>query len=132
LGQRQHRLQRRRSLPTGPIKRGGITDKWLADYSNLIGDTSANSGNNAFTRDPAFTKDFLKRHQDKLIFGSDCPCLDGHGKRASENSYNKWTMRTAGKCIAFETLTVMKNATTPEIFRKIAWENSTRILRIKA
>jgi predicted TIM-barrel fold metal-dependent hydrolase len=49
------------AYPTGPIKRGGVTDKWLGDYPNLFGDLSANSGNNAMSRDPQFTADFLKR-----------------------------------------------------------------------
>ena len=31
------------AYPTGPIKRGGVTDKWLGDYPNLFGDMSANS-----------------------------------------------------------------------------------------
>src|SRR5262249_10460122 len=43
------------AYPTGPIKRGGITDKLLGDYANLYGDLSANSGNNALSRDPEFT-----------------------------------------------------------------------------
>src|SRR4029079_7113460 len=34
------------AYPAGPIKRGGLTDKWLGDYANLFGDMSANSANN--------------------------------------------------------------------------------------
>jgi uncharacterized protein len=33
--------------PTGRVKRGGVTDRWLGDYGNLFGDMSAVSGNNA-------------------------------------------------------------------------------------
>ena len=29
------------AYPSGPIKRGGVTDKWLGDYPNLFGDMSA-------------------------------------------------------------------------------------------
>src|SRR6185437_9727624 len=65
------------NYPTGPVMRGGVTDRWLSDYPNLFGDLSANSGHNALTRDPSFTAEFLKRHADKLIFGSDCGCTDG-------------------------------------------------------
>ena len=72
------------AYPTGPIKRGGVTDKLLTDYANLFGCLSANSGNNALSRDPEFTADFLKRHQDKLIFGSDCGCQDGKGGGISQ------------------------------------------------
>jgi hypothetical protein len=40
-----------RGYPSGPIKPGGLTDKFLADYPNLYADMSANSGNNALSRD---------------------------------------------------------------------------------
>ncbi len=69
------------AYPTGPVVPGGVTDKLLADYPNLFADTSANSANNALSRDPVFTTAFLKRHQDKLHFGSDCNCDDGKGRR---------------------------------------------------
>jgi hypothetical protein len=57
------------SYPKGPIKPGGVTDRFLADYPNLFADMSANSGNNFLTRDPEFAARFLERHQDKLMFG---------------------------------------------------------------
>src|SRR3569623_1885827 len=41
-----------RGYPNGPIKPGGLTDKWLGEFPNLYGDMSANSGNNALSRDP--------------------------------------------------------------------------------
>ena len=47
------------AYPSGPIMRGGITDKLLADYPNLFGDVSANSGNNTLSRDAEFTAAFL-------------------------------------------------------------------------
>ena len=67
------------SYPKGPIKPGGVTDRLLGEFPNLFADMSANSGNNFLTRDPAFAAGFLKRHQDKLMFGSDCSCPDGLG-----------------------------------------------------
>src|SRR5689334_9164851 len=82
------------AYPTGPIKRGGVTDRWLGDHPHLFGDISANSGNNALSRDPEFTADFLKRHQDKLIFGSDCSCSDAHGAGVSQAN-NPAAMRLA-------------------------------------
>ncbi len=109
--------------------RGGVTDKLLSDYPNLYGDLSANSGNNALSRDAEFTRDFLKRHQDKLIFGSDCSCTDGKGGGVSQNN-NPTASRMAGKCVARETLTLLKGATTPEVFRKLTWENGHRVWQI--
>lgn len=65
--------------PKGPVTRGGLTDRYLADYPNMYGDLSAGSGLNALTRDEAFTRDFLARHQDKLLYGSDCNDHVGSG-----------------------------------------------------
>src|SRR5262249_13638940 len=119
------------AYPTGPIARGGVTDKWLGDYPNLYADLSANSGNNLLSRDAAFTKDFLIRHRDKLIFGSDCPCTDGHGGGISQNN-NPAASRLAGKCVARETLGVLTRSATPELFQQIVWGNAHKLLRIPA
>jgi len=116
------------AYPTGPVKRGGVTDRWLGDYPNLFGDMSAVSGNNAMARDPEFTAAFLTRHQDKLLFGSDCSCSDGHG--AGYN--NPAAPRMAGKCVARETLSLLKRSTSPVIFQKIVWGNAHRLLRVPA
>ena len=123
--------QNQAAYPTGPIKRGGVTDKWLGDYPNLFGDMSANSGNNAMSRDPEFTADFLKRHQNRLFFGSDCGCSDGHGGGVSQNN-NPAAARLAGKCVARETLGLLKHSASPQIFQKIVWGNIHKLLRIPA
>jgi len=112
--------------PTGPVKRGGATDKWLGDYPNLFGDMSAVSCNTALARDPEFTADFLKRQQDKLLFGSDCSCRDGRGAGYD----NPAAPRMAGKCVARETLSVVKRSTSAPVFQKIVWGNVNRLLRI--
>lgn len=117
-----------RGYPPGPIKRGGLTDRWLSDVPNLYADMSANSGNNALSRDPAFTKSFLARHQNKLIFGSDCSCADGNGSGVSQNN-NPEAARLAGKCVARETLGVLKQHATKQIFRKVVWENGVRLFK---
>ncbi len=114
--------------PSGPVKRGGVTDRWLRNYPNLFGDMSAVSANTALSRDPEFTADFLKRHQDKLLFGSDCSCTDGHG--AGYN--NPAAPRMAGKCVARETLGVLRRSASPDVFQKIVWGNVHRLLRIPA
>jgi predicted TIM-barrel fold metal-dependent hydrolase len=119
------------AYPSGPIVRGGVTDKWLGDYPNLFGDLSANSGNNAMSRDDAFTRDFLKRHQDKLIFGSDCACADGHGGGISQGN-NPAASRMVGKCVARETLTLLKKSASPDVFQKIVWGNAHTLLKIPA
>jgi uncharacterized protein len=117
------------AYPSGPIKRGGVTDRLLGDYANLYGDLSANSGNNAMSRDPEFTAGFLDRHQDKLMFGSDCSCADGHGAGVSQAN-NPAASRLAGKCVARETLAVLKKSAPPTAFQKIVWGNAHKLLRI--
>jgi predicted TIM-barrel fold metal-dependent hydrolase len=123
--------QNEAAYPNGPIVRGGVTDTWLADFPNLFGDMAANSGNNAMSRDPVFTTDFLTRHQDKLIFGSDCACADGHGGGVSQGN-NPAASRMAGKCVARETLGLLKRLAPPAVFRKITWDNAHKLLKIPA
>ena len=117
------------AYPSGPIKRGGVTDKLLGDYPNLFGDLAANSGNNAMSRDAGFTTDFLKRHQDKLFFGSDCSCSDGRGGGVSQSN-NPAASRLAGKCVARETLALLKRSASSEVFQKLVWGNIHKLLKI--
>ena len=119
------------AYPAGKIKPGGVTDKLLSDYANLYGDLAANSGNNALSRDPEFTGGFLKRHQDKLIFGSDCSCSDGKGGGISQAG-NPGAARLSGKCVARETLGLLKRSTTPAIYKKLVWENAHRTYKLSA
>jgi len=101
--------------PKGPVTPGGLTDRYLADYSNMFGDLSAGSGLNALRRDEEFTRDFLARHQDKLLFGSDCSDSDGGGP----------------KCQGAQTLaTIRRLAGSPEVERKLLHGNATRVLRL--
>jgi predicted TIM-barrel fold metal-dependent hydrolase len=119
------------AYPTGPIVPGGISDRLLSDYPNMFADVAANSGNNALSRDAAFTADFLKRHQDKLHFGSDCNCADGKGGGVAQNGPGV-APRMRGRCVARETLALLTRATTPDIFRKIAWTNGHRLIGLAA
>jgi hypothetical protein len=119
-----------RAYPSGPIKPGGLTDKWLSEFPNLYADMSANSGNNALSRDPEFSRGFLERHQDKLVFGSDCSCTDGHGGGISQNN-NPEAARLAGKCVARETLLLTQRLASPTVFRKATWGNGIRLFRLQ-
>lgn len=113
------------TYPTGKVKRGGLTDRMLSEYPNLYGDLSANSGRNSLARDPDFAGRFLQRHSTKLLFGSDCPCLDGRGKgQVSQAPLIK------DRCVARETLTALKGLTSEQLFRSITWDNGKRLLRL--
>jgi predicted TIM-barrel fold metal-dependent hydrolase len=119
-----------RGYPAGPVRRGGLTDRWLSDFANLYADLSANSGNNALSRDADFTRDFLVRHQGKLLFGSDCGCTDGLGSGVSQNN-NPEAARLAGKCVARETLGLLKQLASPQVFRRVVWENGTKLFKLR-
>ena len=66
--------------PKGNVSRGGLTDRLLTEYPNMFGDFSAGSGLGSLTRDEDHARGFLERHQDKLLFGSDCSDSIGTGK----------------------------------------------------
>ena len=101
--------------PKGPVTPGGLTDRYLSDYPNMYGDLSAGSGLNALTRDEAFTRDFLARHQEKLVFGSDCSDSDGGGP----------------KCQGAQTIAAIRRlAASKAVERKLLYENATRIFRL--
>jgi predicted TIM-barrel fold metal-dependent hydrolase len=101
--------------PKGPVTRGGLTDRYLSDYANMYGDLSAGSGLNALTRDEDFTRDFLTRHQDKLLFGSDCSDRNG-GSPACQGA------RTIAA--------IRRLAATKTIERKLLFENGRQLLRL--
>ena len=66
--------------PKGPVARGGLTDKFLSDYPNMFADMSAGSGLNALQRDEDHARWFLEKHQDKILYGSDCDDKVGKGE----------------------------------------------------
>jgi predicted TIM-barrel fold metal-dependent hydrolase len=110
--------------PEGRVQPGGLIDGLLADYPNVFGDLSANSGRNALARDPDFSAAFLERHRAKLMFGSDCGCKDGHGTGQAQGGALK------GKCTAQETLTLLKKLASPALFRQIVYENGKQYYRL--
>ena len=103
------------SYPKGPVTAGGLTDRYLSDYPNVYGDLSAGSGLNALTRDENFTRDFLTRHRDKLVFGSDCSCHDGGGP----------------KCLGSQIIGAIRRLVGDrQTERKLFYENAKTIFRL--
>ena len=101
--------------PQGPVTPGGITDRLLSDYPNMFGDLSAGSGLNALVRDEDHTRAFLERHQDKLIFGSDCNDTLGRGPG----------------CQGAQTIATLRRlAPSKDIERKLLYGNASKLLRI--
>jgi len=101
--------------PTGKVTPGGITDRLLSDYPNMFGDLSAGSGLNSMLRDTDHARGFLKRHQDKLLYGSDCNDVFGRGPG----------------CQGSRTLaTVRELAPEAVVQKKILHDNARKIMRI--
>jgi predicted TIM-barrel fold metal-dependent hydrolase len=112
---RDYRDDVARLYPKGPVTPGGLTDRYLADYPNMFGDLSAGSGLNALSRDETFSRDFLSRHQDKLVFGSDCSDSDGRG--------------TA--CQGAQTIAAVRRlSATRAIERKLLYENAKKLFKL--
>lgn len=100
---------------TKNVNPGGLTDRLLSDYPNMFGDLSAPSGLNFLLRDEDHACRFLDRHQDKLLFGSDCPDTMGHG-----------TGCTGAKIIG----AIRRLSPSKKIERKLLFENAKKILRL--
>jgi len=101
--------------PKGPVTPGGITDRLLADYPNVFADMSAGSGLNAMLRDEEHARGFFDRHQDKLLYGSDCSDAIGEGPKCS-GSQMMTTIRRLSPNKAAE--------------RKMLFENAKRVLKL--
>jgi predicted TIM-barrel fold metal-dependent hydrolase len=101
--------------PKGRVTAGGLTDRYLSDYPNAYADMSAGSGLNALTRDEGHAREFLARHQDKILYGSDCNDPVG----------------TGAKCQGSQTIAALRRLSpSKEIERKILFENAKKLLRI--
>ena len=101
--------------PKTRVTPGGITDRLLSDYPNTFGDLSAGSGLNALLRDEDHAREFLKRHQNKLLYGSDCNDREGAGK----------------PCSGEQQLAALRRLSPNDrTVRKILYENSARLFKI--
>ena len=60
------------SYPKGPVTPGGKLWAFMDRYPHLYCDLSAGSALNALSRDPAAGARFLRRYEDRCLFGRDC------------------------------------------------------------
>lgn len=102
--------------PKTKVAPGGITDRLLSDYPNMYGDLSAGSGLNALLRDEEHAQAFLERHQDKLLYGSDCDDRAGEGEKCS-----------GSKCLE----AIRRLAPSGTVRQKILYGNASRLLKIR-
>lgn len=102
--------------PKTKVTLGGLSDRWLSDYPNMYGDLSAGSGLNALLRDEDHAREFLKRHQNKLLYGSDCNDNVGAGEKCSGSQ---------------QLATIRRLVKDPKVLNKIFYQNASRVLKIK-
>jgi predicted TIM-barrel fold metal-dependent hydrolase len=101
--------------PSGAVTPGGITDRLLSDYPNMYGDMSANSGLNSMLRDEEHAREFLKRHQDKLLFGSDCNDRKANGPQ----------------CLGSKIIAAIRRLADKKVERKILYGNAVKVIGIR-
>ncbi len=100
--------------PKGSVKKGGLTDRLLTEYPNMFGDLSAGSGLGSLTRDEDHARGFLERHQDKLLFGSDCSDSQGTGEA----------------CLGANIIpAIRKLSPSKAVERKILYENAKKLFK---
>ncbi len=101
--------------PRTKVTPGGLTDR-LLDFPNVWGDFSGRSGFNSLNRDTDHARGFLARHQDKLLFGSDC-----------------WdsTTKSEDNCLGTNIIRIIRELSSNKaIERKILYENAKKLLKI--
>lgn len=100
--------------PKGRVTAGGLTDRYLRDYPNMFADLSAGSGEGALKRDPEHARAFFARHQDKLLFGSDCTDKTGEPALCSG---------------ARQIAQIRQFSPSKAIERKVLFENAKKLFR---
>ena len=102
--------------PKTAVTAGGLTDRWLAEYPNMYADMSAGSGLNALLRDEAHARGFLARHQNKLLYGSDCSDKFGTGEKCSGSQ---------------QIAAIRRLAPDAQAVGKILYSNASRVIKMK-
>lgn len=101
--------------PKKKVTPGGLTDRLLSDYPNMYGDLSAGSGLNSLLRDEDHAREFLRRHQDKLLYGSDCADSDGRGDTCDGAKIISAVRRLSG---------------SKQVERKLLYKNAKKLFKL--
>lgn len=111
----KNHLDQKVLYPKTKVTPGGLTDQLLSNYENIYGDFGAGSGLGSMTRDEDHARIFIEKHQDKLLFGSDCTDLTGH----------------IDNCLGAKIIAeVRKLSPTKKIERKILYHNAKKLFRL--
>ncbi len=111
----KNQIDQNNIYPKGKVVPGGLTDQLLSSYKNMFADLSAPSGLNAILRDEEHMRNFMLRHQDQIVFGSDCYDKIGHGSGCTGSRIIEGIRRLAPN----------KN-----VERKILYETSKKLLKL--
>ncbi|MEM2088934.1 MAG: amidohydrolase family protein [Thermoproteota archaeon] len=101
--------------PRGRISEPGEAVRILEEHRNVYADISAFSGLNAISRDRDFGRRFLSRMSDKLVYGTDFPCINPDGLQFGPDRSHISLLESYNL--------------DEEAFRKITRENILKILR---
>jgi predicted TIM-barrel fold metal-dependent hydrolase len=101
--------------PKTKVTAGGLTDRLLSDYPNMYGDMSAGSGLNSLMRDEDHATGFIERHQDKLLYGSDC-----------SDPVGRFSVCQGAQTIK----TIRRLSPNKEIERKLLYKNAKKLFRL--
>jgi len=101
--------------PSGRITKPGQAVRILEGYSNAYADISATSGLNALERDTKFARKLIVDNCEKILYGTDYPCLHASGVQFGPGSLH---------------LRLLKSLRLPEdVLDQVLWRNAERLLR---
>mgnify|MGYP000108933128 CR=1 FL=1 len=101
--------------PRGPVKPGGLVEKALKELPNVYADISATSGLNALSRDPGYSRRFLREYQGKILYGTDFPCICSCGDQYGPNRRH---------------LNILRDLELEEeVYEVIIYKNAERVLK---
>lgn len=102
------------AYPSGPVRGEGLVQRLLRSFDDLYVDISATSGLNALSRDLEHARRFLEEFQDKVLYGTDFPCLSSSGQFGIDRSHINLLLNLG---------------LGTRVLRKILRENAERVLR---
>lgn len=103
------------AYPKGRIAGPGEADRILKEYRNFYADISAFSGLNAISRDRDFGRRFLSDMSEKIIYGTDFPCINPEGVQFGPDKSHISVLKSYGL--------------DEEAFKRITRENILKILK---
>lgn len=107
-------IESNEAYPKGNIVKEGKLQELLRKHDSIYADISATSGLNALKRDIEHAKKFLVEFQDKILLGTDFPCLAFDGSQFGPNMHH---------------INFLKSLELPSsVLEKILYKNAEKII----